>query len=286
MGRRSDGRRTRANAWCRLLAPIFVAALAVCSAAFGTARAAEACGPASGDTPARIAAISDTFDIRLDDGRTLRLAGLDLPIAPERAAAARQALEDWAKRGPLTVRPLAAVPDRWGRVPALLDRSGTENNSAATLLIEQGLARARPEPGIHPCFADFLAAEDRARDAKRGIWTDPGTATLRADDVDALARASGGFAVIDGTLQVHASRSGTLYLTLGRDRWGFAAVLTRRDAARFAKEGLDVSDYVGSPVRLRGDLDDRFGARMRLSDPDQIQSLEPGALDPGPAPRR
>ena len=64
------------------------------------------------------------------------------------------------------------------------------------------------------------------------------------------------------------------------------AVLTRRDAARFAREGLDVSDYVGTPVRLRGDLDDRFGARMPLTDPDQVQSLEPGALDaPSPVPR-
>ena len=257
-----------------LLAVIAIASLA-------PARAAETCGPAPGDTTARIATIADNADIRLDDGRMLRLAGLDLA-----AAAARRGLATWAGPDPVTVHLLSATPDRWGRLPALLFRAGAPEPAAATALLGAGLAKAKPEPVVHACLSEFLAAEDRARAGKLGLWAAPGMGALRADDADGLARMSGGFAEVEGILQVHASRGGTLYLTLGRDRWGFAAVLTRRDAARFAKAGLDVEDYAGTPVRLRGDLDDRFGARLRLTDPDQFESLEPGSLDAPSGPAR
>ena len=53
-------------------------------------------------------------------------------------------------------------------------------------------------------------------------------------------------------------------------------MLPRRTAARFAKAGLDVADYAGTVVRLRGDLDDRFGPRLALDDPDGFESVEPG----------
>ena len=85
-------------------------------------------------------------------------------------------------------------------------------------------------------------------------------------------------------LHVHEGR-GALYLALGRDRRGFAAVVSRRDAKIFIKAGLDLHDYEGTPVRLRGDLDARFGPRMRLADPDAIESLEPGSIvEPAPGP--
>ncbi len=118
--------------------------------------------------------------------------------------------------------------------------------------------------------------EDAARTAHRGLWGDPRYAVLDPDDPAAVARQTGDMAIAEGPLRVHDSH-GTLYLTLGRDRWGLTAVLPRRTAERFAKAGLDVSDYVGTTVRLRGDLDDRFGPRLTLDDPDGFESVEPGS---------
>ncbi len=252
--------------------------------------AADACRPQPGDTPADVASVSETLELRLTDGHVLRLAGLDAPRAtaadPTLPAKARAALEAWVSGGAVAFRSLAAEPDRWNRTPALLFHPAPADPSrpidpalaapsAADALLQGGWARARPERSVHACFADFLAVENAARAAHRGLWADPRYAVLDPDDAEAVAGQTGDMAIVEGPLRVHDSH-GTLYLTLGRDRWGLTAVLPRRTAERFAKAGLMISDYVGTAVRLRGDLDDRFGPRLTLDDPDGFESVEPG----------
>ena len=276
----------------------------------GAARAVDppgpdsACAPAPDDAPAAIASVSDDLDVTLADGRVLRLAGIvpprTTPAAPDGPARARTALAVWVagasgREGPVLLRPLAPAPDRWGRVPALLfrapasgptaaisaaDTSADASTSAAEALLRAGLARARPEPGVHACFPAFLRAEAAARAGRLGLWGDPHYAVLAAGDAAGLAGQAGDMALAEGVLHLHEGR-GALYLALGRDRWGFAAVVSRRDAQRFARAGVDLHDYDGTPVRLRGDLDARFGPRMRLTEPDAIESLEPGSLPQG-----
>ena len=255
----------------------------------GAVRAADppgavpACAPTPDDAPAAVASITDDLDVTLADGRVLRLAGIvpprATPAAPDGPARARTALAAWVAdgsgpAGAVVLRALAPAPDRWGRVPALLFRAPT---SAAETLLRAGLARARPEPGVHPCFPAFLRAEAAARAGRLGLWGDPHYAVLAAGDAEGLADQAGDMALAEGVLHLHEGR-GALYLALGRDRWGFAAVVSRRDAQRFARAGVDLHDYDGTPVRLRGDLDARFGPRMRLTEPDAVESLEPGSL--------
>lgn len=245
----------------------------------------DACGPQPGDSDVTVASVSDTLELRLADGRLLRLAGLDPPRAtpadPALPAKARAALEAWVAGGAVTMRILAAEPDRWDRNPVLLfhpaptTASSPAATSAGAALLEGGWARARPERAVHDCFAVFLEQEEAARAARHGLWGDPRYAVLDPDDDAAVAGQTGGMAIVEGLLRVHDSH-GALYLTLGRDPWGLTAVLSRRTAARFAKAGLDVADYAGTAVRLRGDLDDRFGPRLTLDDPDGFESVEPG----------
>ena len=255
------------------------------------ALAVDACRPQLSDTLAEVASISETLEVRLADGRLLRLPGLDPPRAtaadPAIPAKAQAALEAWVAGGAVALRSLAAEPDRWNRTPVLLFHPAPATPaaptaptaptalSAAEVLLQGGWARARPERSVHACFADFLTHEDAARTARRGLWADPRYAVLDPDDAAAVAGQTGGMAVAEGPLRVHDSH-GTLYLTLGRDPWGLTAVLPRRTAERFAKAGLDVTDYAGTVVRLRGDLDDRFGPRLTLDDPDGFESVEPG----------
>ena len=248
--------------------------------------AAASCTAEPGGVPVIVAAVSDDLDVTLADGRLLRLAGIDAPraAADGRRAEARRVVEAWGAAsggGPPVVRPLSAAPDRWGRVPALMVRDGADTPTAAEALVRAGLARARPEAEAHACFPAVLAAEAEARAARRGLWADPRNAVLAAADADGLAAQAGGMAVVEGVLHLHEGRGG-LYLALGRDRRGFVAVVSRRDAQRFAKAGLDLHDYEGTPVRLRGDLDARFGPRMRVTDPDAVESLEPGSLPDPP----
>ncbi len=161
-------------------------------------------------------------------------------------------------------------------MPALLFRAEPPAEAGAALS-RDGFARVAPEGSVHACAASRLAAEDEARAAERGRWGEPGWAVLGPGDAAGLAAQAGGLAIVQGILHVHESR-GALYLALGRDRRGFAAVVSRRDVQAFAKAGLDLRDYEGTPVRLRGDLDARFGPRLRLTDPDAVESLEPGSI--------
>ena len=272
MGRHETRRRPRRR-YLRLGAAI--AALVLLAA---PARADGDCTPGPGDAVVVPAAVSDELDVTLDDGRVLRLAGMDPARAtaarPDGATLARHALEAWLGAGPVLARLLAPSADRWGRVPALLLRP---TGSAAAALIGAGVARAQPEAAIGACWPALVAAEADARGARRGLWGDPAYAVLAPGDADGLAAQAGGMALVEGILHVHASR-GALYLALGRDRWGFAAVVSRRDAARFARSGLDLADYEGTPVRLRGELDRRFGPRLRVTEPEAIESLEPGSI--------
>lgn len=287
--------------------------------------AEASCAPAPGDASADVAAVTDDLELKLVDGRLIRLAGFDPPRAtaasPDPPAEARQGLEGWLAEQAhepgsvnhiILLHGLAAVPDRWNRIPALVfaprrdDRvmapdiahtadpapassataappSGAsairsappDRPSATEALLAQGLGRAKPDRLVHDCFPAFLRAEQTARAENLGLWADPQHAVLGADDTDGLAGQAGGLVLVQGVLRIHESR-GTLYLTLGRARWGFTAVLSRRNAERFAKSGLDLADYAGTPVRLRGELDTRYGLRIDLTDPDQVESLEPG----------
>lgn len=246
------------------------------------------CAPDPADVAVTVAAVSETLDVTLGDGRVLRLAGVVAPLAtatsPDLPARARQILLDWsAAPGSVVLHTLSSSLDRWGRLSAELFRKhGAEQpTSGAEALVQEGLARARPEAAAHPCFPALLAAEAEARTQRRGLWADPRYAVLAASDADGLAAQGGDMVLVQGYLHQHQSR-GTLYLALGQDRRGFVAVVSRRDAARLAKAGFDLADYEGTPVRLRGDLDLRFGPRMRLTDADAIESLEPGSLAPEP----
>ena len=246
------------------------------------------CAPDPTDPAVTVAVVSDTLDVTLADGRMLRLAGVAAPLStaasPDLPARARQTIEAWsAAPGGVVLHALTPSLDRWGRLSAELFRKDGVGQpaSAAEALIQAGLARARPEAAAHACFPALLSAEAEARMQHRGLWADPRYAVLDASDADGLAAQGGDMALVQGILHQHQGR-GALYLALGQDRRGFVAVVSRRDVARFAKAGFDLADYEDTPVRLRGDLDLRFGPRMRLTDPDAIESLEPGSLPPEP----
>lgn len=275
-------RRLRPRGALRSLAAAVMVALGA-----GAVRAGEGCGWAEAGAVA-VAGLGEGIEVALGDGRLVRLAGIVAPragpAAPDLAGAARAALAAWLAAGPVALRGLAAEPDRWGRVAGLLVRPGGADGGAgaAEALLAAGLVRVRPEPGLEACLPALLAVEAAARAAGRGLWADPHYAVLAPGDAAGLAAQAGDLALVEGILHVHASRGGSLYLALGRDRWGFAAVVSRRDAARFARAGLVLGDYEGTPVRLRGDLDARFGPRMRLAEPGAFESLEPGTLAEAP----
>ena len=249
--------------------------LACVVAALTGLRPAFCCGVVSGE--AKVATVTEHLEIRLEDGRVLRLAGLDIPTSARdgfnAATPARARLaEGWAVKS-VVVASVAAKPDRWGRWPA--DLVSPEGVSVSMELVGAGLARVRPEFETRGCEIERLTAEAAARAAGLGLWNDPDT-VLDASDLDALRANDGRFVVIEGRVRRVGMGRSRVYVDFGR-RDGFTVVVARKAAPAFERRGVVLSALGGQTIRVRGVLDDRFGPRIELADPLMIEPVEDAA---------
>jgi endonuclease YncB( thermonuclease family) len=257
---------------------LFIVALALAGFAGG---ADAACTAGSGELAA-VASITPRGEIALADGRLARLAGLDIPDIgrgdPDNAAKARAWLGAHLGAGMVNLRALSEKTDRWGRVPADISapNEGAAPQSLALGLLAAELARVRPEVEARDCAAERLAVEDSARTNGLGLWTDPYYGVVEADDFEDLRSRDGQFAIVEGVvLRVGQSRD-RIWLDFGR-RGSFSAVVAARGAKAFERAGLVLSALAGARIRVRGAMDNRFGLRMAISEPEQIEQLSPAA---------
>ena len=183
------------------------------------ARAQADCGTPSGT--GRVVAVDERLDIALQDGRLVRLAGLEAfdptRVSPETAGAARQFLTERLLGREVELKLLASGTDRWGRALAdlsLPEPSGGAGSSVAMSLLSAGYARVWPEFEARDCAAARLAVEDGARRAGLGLWSEPDYAVIQSSDAAALRSRDGQFVVIEGRVgRVGFGRS-RLYLDL------------------------------------------------------------------------
>lgn len=259
---------------------IFFALLGAALASALAVPSASACGVASG--AATVAAVTERGEIRLDDGRVFRLAGLDSPGAAaggvDAGALARELLtKDWVGKN-VAVAVLASRPDRWGRW--LGDLAARDGGSAAIDLLRAGLARVRPEFETRGCEAERLEAEAGARAAGQGLWNDPDS-VWDAGDLDVLRANDGRFALIEGVVRGVGVGRSRVYLDFGK-RGGFTVVVAKKSAPGFQRRGVALNELTGRAVRVRGVLENRYGPRVEIVDPLMIERLDgPKETKPG-----
>jgi endonuclease YncB( thermonuclease family) len=154
-----------------------------------------------------VASVTDGRTFILADGRTVRLAMIEVPVLPPPGSAlqhqtpagdrSRTALGELVEGQNLLIAQFGT--DRFGRVLArayLPDGRGPK--AVETGLLAAGLAFVSPYAGNHNCVADLIAAERAARGAKLGLWADADFTTRNADDPDAVRSAQGRFAIVEG----------------------------------------------------------------------------------------
>ncbi|MCC0003310.1 MAG: nuclease (SNase) [Methylobacteriaceae bacterium] len=231
-----------------------------------------------------VAGVNDQFDIVLADGRRVALTG----VAVARDAQGWPAFVDRLRGAELRLRSADSRPDRWGRIPGLLfARPAGQAHEPFALVaraaLEAGLGRYRPDPAARPCRAELLAAEARARAAKRGAWAAPRFAVIDATDRKAVAAAPKGLVVVEGVVSAIGETRTRLYLNFGTIRTvDLAATISRRDLPEFEKRGAKVRDLAGRRVRIRGLIDRGFGPLIEVGDPDALELVGDGP--PGLAP--
>jgi endonuclease YncB( thermonuclease family) len=227
--------------------------------------------------------VTDGRTFILADGRTVRLAMIEVPALPPPGSALQQtpagdrsraALGELVDGQNLLVAQFGA--DRFGRVLArayLPDSRGPK--AVETVLLAAGLAFVSPYAGNHNCVADLIAAERAARGAKLGLWADGDFTTRNADDPDAVRSARGRFAIVEGKVVSVRESGATIYVNFGR-RWDedFTVTISKRNERLFAGSGLMPKSLAGRRVRVRGVVEERGGPWIEAILPGQIEIVD------------
>jgi endonuclease YncB( thermonuclease family) len=238
-----------------------------------------------------VVGVDERLNIVLQDGRLVRLAGLDTLDSKgggAKTAEARQFLADRVVGREVELRLLSSGLDRWGRLLADLsvpETNGGGGGSVAVALLSAGFARVRPEFEARNCATARLAVEDSARLAGLGLWNEPEYAVIHASDGVALREREGEFVVIEGRVRRVGFGRSRLYLNLA-PRDGPTIVIPRKLESVFARTGISVEGLAGKTIRARGALDVRIGPRIEVNEPAMIEIVRPVVMPGAEKPRQ
>lgn len=188
----------------------------------------------------------------LSDGRRLRLIGIDTPelgrdgrpaepLAEQAATALRGLLADQATVG---LRLDAEPKDRYQRSLAHLFLQ--DGRSVGAWLLERGLATLLIVPPNVWNMSCYIAAEQRARDARRGVWA---RAEYRVTDTTALAPGAAGVRLLRGRVIEVEESAKSLWLKLTGN---VSVRVDRRDLVYFG--ATDPRHLLHERVQVRGRL--------------------------------
>jgi endonuclease YncB( thermonuclease family) len=265
-----------------------IAAVATLSAATATTTAtagerslaAGDCASPAGE-PVKLAEVVSGDTLRLEDGRIVRLAGIDAPRAPlNDAAADRNALAVAARDRAATLaesgalRLVKALPDgdRHGRIRGEVILPDGRSLQAA--LLAEGLARVHPFADETICLGPLFEAERAARKMQRGVWAGHEYAIWQADDAS-LTGQNGLYGLVEGRVVSVGAGSRLVFIDFGR-KWGrdFTVMLTASLAAEIAKTATPIASLVGRRVRVRGMIEERSGPAIRVDTRAEIEVLD------------
>jgi endonuclease YncB( thermonuclease family) len=218
-----------------------------------------------------VAAIVDARSVRLDDGREVRLTGI------EPTTTTKQALTSLLAGRDVTLRSADDTPDRYGRQGTLVFIQDSQEPAQATLLA-QGDALVSAEITDKDCAAALMAAEAEARRQKKGNWADP-SAIKNAESPDDILSGIGRFMVVEGKVLSVRQAGATTYLNFGRN-WtrGFAVTISRRALPAFENGGITLKSLENRRIRVRGWVEGNTGPRIDVRLAGQVELL--GANEP------
>jgi endonuclease YncB( thermonuclease family) len=234
-------------------------------------------GLEAGET-GRVVAVVDGDTLRLDSGIEVRLVGIQAPKLPldrpnfrrwPLAEQAKAALERLALGRELRLDYGGRRRDRYGRALAHLHtRDGLWLQGQ---LLAEGMARVYSFRDNRALVAEMLAAERVARANRRGIWGHPYYRVLQADEAGGHIDS---FQLVEGRVRDAALVRGRLFLNFGADwKTDFTVGVEPRDLRLFERAGIDVLQWRGRRLRVRGWIEAWNGPYIEATHPEQIELL-------------
>jgi endonuclease YncB( thermonuclease family) len=257
----------------RICSEIWVAAALACgavpvAAVFSPAIAAGCAFEAQGE--GRVTSVIDGRTFRLQDGREIRLEGIE-PVAD--SAKAANTLTDVIAGRDVTLSGEGDAPDRYGRQHAFvfLASSGT---LVQAQLLAQGEVLVSANVTRRDCALALLRAEAEARQAKKGIWA-TSAAIKNAESRGDILAGIGRFTVVEGKVLSVRTAGATTYLNFGRN-WtqDFAVTISRRIMPAFEAAGIAPKSLENRRIRVRGWVETRGGPRIEVLRVGQIELLD------------
>lgn len=222
--------------------------------------------------------VVDGDTLVLDDGRQVRLVGIQAPKLPlgrrnfktwPLADASKAALERLSLGKRLKLSYGGARIDRYDRALAHLhDAAGVWIQGA---MLSAGMARVYSFADNRAVVAEMLTRERAARRSGLGIWSHRFYAIRTPQSV---RRDIGSFQVVEGRVAKVAVLRKATYLNFGENwRDDFTITLTGGARRLFLKAGLDPVTLEGKTVRVRGWVKSYNGPMINASHPEQIEVL-------------
>ncbi|HAH10721.1 MAG TPA: nuclease [Alphaproteobacteria bacterium] len=238
----------------------------------------------------RVTAVTAGDVLQLEDGRTIRLMGIEAVIADragqdvERAKLAQSAREALAKLVQGHVVSLGVGGRQTDRKGRLIAQVFLGKEWVQGAMVGAGLARVRTYSGNDACAIPLLQREQSARVKGNGLWRHPEFAVRQAETV--LARQNG-FTIVEGRVRSVSAIKSVVYLNFGEDyRSDFTVAITSKSFARFGQSDADAialfKALEGRTIRVRGYVRDRNGPMIYADHPAQIEDLP---LQPAPLAR-
>ena len=219
----------------------------------------------------RVAEVLNGRGFRLDDGREVRLAGIEPSTYAQGADA--EYLRSLIAGRDVTLHAANDSPDRYGRQQAFVFVYGSDA-AIQNQLLSQGLAFANGDIPDRSCATELGASEKAARGSRRGLWSNPAAVKNAENRADILSQI-GHFTVIEGKVISARQAGATFYINFG-GRWiqDFAVTISRRMMPSFEAAGLKLTALDNKRIRVRGWVEQRGGPRIEASQPGQIEIID------------
>lgn len=204
-----------------------------------------------------------------ENGATIHLSGIYVP--PELTLEAEQWLKENVLGKSLSLWHDASHKNpplnRYGRIYAYAQMP--DGIYLESLMIEKGLAFALTQEGSKNIAPALLAAEEKARREKNGLWANSHFKILQADDPTSLPK--GQFSIVEGIIHQATLKKNRLYLNFGTD-WKTDFTLSLTPSA-VRSSGKSVDDWRSLHVRARGWIENINGPLITVTHLEQIEIL-------------
>jgi len=232
---------------------------------------------------ARVLQIVSPQTIQLDNGTLIDLTGVHFPdMTPEDAGPfallGLKLLKDMLTQQEVRIyQTRDKTQGRVNRLGHALAHVVRKKDGAWVqgTLLRLGVAEMRTSIRNTENASQMRALEEKARSEKLGLWE----SALRILTPEETPDHIGSFQIVEGPIKSVALKKNRLYLNFGADwKQDFTVTVAPEHKREFSKTGINMLDWNGKTIRVRGWLSSLNGPVMEIDHPQAIDRVgEPNA---------